>query len=1188
MPQITIKRDPEGIIRSQTITLEGRQTLADLLPNIPGFDVTRTVVYLNGVRVNLPRYDGDTCIDRGDDELLSKRLESSDAVKIINEPAGLDPITVAYIAIAVSVAATVYTLMTMPNIEDPKVSKSSNNSFFGQSNSARPYEGIPDIYGTVRSYPDMMAAEPVSYSNGLNKIITHFLCIGIGQYTLNNARVGSTLLSQVNGVTMETFQPGALDVTTIPDYEEHFSCPNISGQDVIFEPDSLIVSYTYNGGSISNRVSYFADSDQLDFLMLIDDASPYASSPPIIGSTMTIGSGISVAGYPSILLAGDYLVTNSLYDSTAYFWADKTLHIISIANASTVVPALSGLPTGVYDITSPTPVTIETQSSIIGPFDIPFACQDIIIDTVYNGGLNGSADFKFTYQEIDGIGGATIGAPVEVNYTHSSGATSEDIERRMYSNLITINDVDGAEKFYRVKLQRTNAESDLSTEGSRAKVERIAGVRRYTSRDFDNITVVKIVSNQAKGAVNPRENLYNVEATRKTITYDMSTGTVVNTLNPSERFADAILHEWVKVFGRSYADLDLDGIYSIQSNIDKRAPELGKFCYSFDDKTTSIRSRLEIIANAVRCLVFNDNGMYRLTRNDANKQVSGNITKRDIARDRSYTRTFNLAMPNTNDSVRLEYIDPVSNKKAYIYKGFDASGNIIDKRGMNQKQLTLQGCRNYAQAENRAIYECTMLVQSMSSIKDTLTSIGGQYDIGDLLIYADPIRDDVCSGEILSVVDGVITLSEPFTLQSGVDYEIVFNGQFGEVFGPYEILGQTTEYDVEIDSVLAGDAFTSYLNERQIGSRFIISKIGVDESEKVVLVSKTPTGSGGVDVVMNSFSEKQFAFEADFYDAMTWSKVKSFAVSYGANVVKAGISSDGTTLCLVTDAREVIISTDNAETFTTVTALPNLTITALLVTNSYIIVGYEGGYAYKVDTSSFTSTELTRFLGSGMVAGDIGGAETGAIRSIVQASTSGRIFATVGNKWVGKSDNAGASWSGFGANLGLTSAVSGFTSIACSADGNTAVVVGVGGSFAKTFNGGTSWTEFADLSAGAGGYAVAMSASGMHTLISCGTGFVFVSSDFMVSFVNKGHYLGSDATMDARSVMVDQYGDRMAVAFDDGFFLYSSDSGNTWDQSPQYLNSGSTGSFVSVFADANIEKLYSISSTNILCKSLWI
>lgn len=118
-----------------------------------------------------------------------------------------DPVTaiiVSAIAIAV-LAAAAFLLIKIPS-PDMGSAPSSNNSLSDRSNKARPNSRIPDIFGQVRSIPDLIAL-PYRIFENHQEIEISYMCIGRGSYDIEDVRDGDTLLGSIAGAGATFYGP---------------------------------------------------------------------------------------------------------------------------------------------------------------------------------------------------------------------------------------------------------------------------------------------------------------------------------------------------------------------------------------------------------------------------------------------------------------------------------------------------------------------------------------------------------------------------------------------------------------------------------------------------------------------------------------------------------------------------------------------------------------------------------------------------------------------------------------------------------------------------------------------------------------------------------------------------------------------------------------------------------------------
>ncbi|QBY13265.1 host specificity factor TipJ family phage tail protein [Acinetobacter baumannii] len=110
-----------------------------------------------------------------------------------------------YAIVAIMAAYSIYTVLTMPKPQAPTVG-SSNNELSQRSNQARLNARIPDIFGKVRSYPDLIAQTYTIYKDGI-EIEECLMCIGRGYFQILDMRDGDTDVANIAGTSVSVYDP---------------------------------------------------------------------------------------------------------------------------------------------------------------------------------------------------------------------------------------------------------------------------------------------------------------------------------------------------------------------------------------------------------------------------------------------------------------------------------------------------------------------------------------------------------------------------------------------------------------------------------------------------------------------------------------------------------------------------------------------------------------------------------------------------------------------------------------------------------------------------------------------------------------------------------------------------------------------------------------------------------------------
>lgn len=236
-----------------------------------------------------------------------------------------------WVVTAISAAYSVYMIATMPKPNTGGIG-SSNNELAARANQARVKSRIPDIFGTVRSYPDLIAVTYTYYQNGI-EIEECLMAIGRGYYQIHDCRDGDTPAGAINGVSVSIYEPGIPLVGDTAFYrigQVFNSLPlsvkksaSINGQTLQPPSDRVLSDEDYNAGiyfttgGVINRkntginfTSYFKAGDAINIQGAaygVKDAILSGTATVKPGGIITIQSSESVPDYASfqgILLTG--------------------------------------------------------------------------------------------------------------------------------------------------------------------------------------------------------------------------------------------------------------------------------------------------------------------------------------------------------------------------------------------------------------------------------------------------------------------------------------------------------------------------------------------------------------------------------------------------------------------------------------------------------------------------------------------------------------------------------------------------------------------------------------------------------------------------------------------------------------------------------------------------------------------
>ncbi|MEB5922713.1 host specificity factor TipJ family phage tail protein [Franconibacter daqui] len=617
-----------------------------------------------------------------------------DLIKLSAPWEALNPIKLTKKALAALQKTLVGDIKKTPSVA---TGESPNNDLTGQTNVARLYKGRPNIYGQVRSYPDLIQESLFEYINN-KKYVTEFMEIGYGRYDISSVRYSESSLTAMAGASYQIYQPGEV-IGTI---NEGYAFDDVDGQElpglnedtgVIKQQAAVnsIVQGTYAGGQISIKIiknaafDYFFDAVKPLYVTFIINVTYSTASGSVTKNITVNGTLISAT------LTNDGAVINPVQWYTFVF-SDLA------GNDITETPATATINTTYFQLT-------EYEGTVVGPFfsAVESSYLWFHLSGSQGGGKNGPVTIKWWAVDDDNDIVPGTEQSLAVNVKNNSG----DQDYVYYT--FKVQPTAGKTR-YAFSLQRTNNSSNSST----LYILAAHAINVRSNVVYPNDTLVKVTVQETENASGIKDRKYNLLAERLVISYNRTTGAIDYTLRASRSFADAVLHEWVMVAKQDVNRLDLATLYAIADSI--ADPQLSYFDYTFSDSKQSLGERIQIICNAAR-VDINWIGDVLTFWRDERVDVPAAVFGRSNMFWDDFKMGYSMSLPNGYDGIALDYVDPRTNKKAYIYLQVDTSGvSEITTQTENAMTISLSGCRNLTQARNRAWLEANRLVQSRLSM----------------------------------------------------------------------------------------------------------------------------------------------------------------------------------------------------------------------------------------------------------------------------------------------------------------------------------------------------------------------------------------------------------------------------------------------------------------------------------------
>lgn len=614
------------------------------------------------------------------------------------------------------------------SVADTNSKESPNNKLTGQTNIARTYQARPDIYGQVRSYPDLIQQSMFEYVNNL-KQVTEWMNFGIGYYTVANVRYSESTLGSLAGASYQVFQPGEV----IPVIYEGFEFDDVDGQelpgpneseDIPIESATAneVVQGVFSGNQISMKIVKQAEFDYFYGLSF-----PHAVSF-VINVTYNTASGTVTkditlnADLINAEMTDDGSVINPEYYYTFYF------NNLSGSDASTT-PSTATINNTKF-------ILNDNQPLIVGPFFSPVAGNQLWVHLNAQLGDGNWASTAITIWKVDDDNIQIPGT------TEHFTAGFDEVSKT--DNYYLTKKITPAAGYGRYALQFNRLEN--SNDASVLKLEEIHSVRVRNNEVHPDDSLVRVTVRATEQATGARDRKYNALVTRHTISYDINTRAVDYTLRPSRSFADAVAHEWLVIGKQPEGTIDLYELYSIYQSLPD--PLLGYFDYTFDDEDISLGNRVETICNAARVIAYWDDGVLTFARDERKEFPSAVFNRANIVAD-EYKISYDMTMPGGYDGVEIEYVSPRTNKKTYIRYRITDTG-IVEQAALSPLKISLSGCRNEYQARDRALLEVNRLVSSRMKMNMKTLADGEYVSPGEMIVVADTYDTNQQAGYIVA------------------------------------------------------------------------------------------------------------------------------------------------------------------------------------------------------------------------------------------------------------------------------------------------------------------------------------------------------------------------------------------------------------------------------------------------------
>ena len=803
MTTIIIKRDLAGISKPEIHNLSGSINALDWLCDnvVEDANGLHCKFLLNEKELcNTWDFEPDDC-----NQKLDINIGEFDSFVVMVRPQGIDPVSWAWIAVvAIGAAVATTLLMPKPDLPDDDDAGSQNNQLNQASNGYGLRKAIPDISGQVVSFPTFAQRPYFYYENNL-RIWEEVFYIGAGYHDFETPKEGDT----------------SFDI--IEDYSYTVSQPN--------EHPTQLTSVNINPST--QDVDLIAASEQL---RIIDIAGNEALADGTIILDQTKMEYLALEIGSSVRLVIDSLV-------------DTNFTVTSVSSDRFVVTPLP----------VPSDQTISSGSATnndyvpVYPSYVIGESEHIWVSLKMPQGIKSNSGGALTIRaEIFAEQLGVDDLPTGIEFTKEVSFTGKTQSAQYQTFRLT--DADGLTGIskYRVSVKKINADLGASALDL-LTLEYIAAVKFYIP-NFGNIALLSTTRRSSQRVNQGASEKVNLLVTRRLRIYDNVTGVYGTDYVATRRFCDYVFYLLHERMGVPISDINTDELYGITDSLTDE--QLGYFDFTFDDKNVSARERLEITCNASRTRYWNEGLLWSFVREEAKPFKTLTFNRRNLkAASASYVQKFSL--PMDKDGVSLKYVDPVKNVEKTIYKRI-VNNAILDGESINPIEITLAGCRNLTQAQNRLNLEIRRLLYQRCKVTDTALADAQMIRTGERCDWVDIYDGDIFDGEVLSVSSNQYLTSERFVPAAGVEYWVYITDADGYPSNSVRAYPRT---DGNIFGFMADGLVGVFLadNTVQLGSKYVIaSNNDLDASAFTLIGRGRPNEKGECSIELGEYTDLMF------------------------------------------------------------------------------------------------------------------------------------------------------------------------------------------------------------------------------------------------------------------------------------------------------------------------------------------
>lgn len=684
---------------------------------------------------------------------------------------------------------------------------SSNNSMVNRTNEPRPGERIPDIWGYVRAYPDLLMDYKIFYNSQEYEV--QFLCLGRGEYLHEDIRDGITPLVNILGSSLAYYKPFTSPGNGEPEYtigapidvEKYpimiVKASNEADGSELRPPNyneltNFKIKLYPNGMVLTESSDDIRWGDRLrigDKVLLnqINSWEKYTTTNPDTGEESVSYIRHDLSGEYTVIIIGDNTLIFEISNDSDWKYFNQ--------NGEYAVTQAWRIPDSNNYLFEKRPFLIEenykpvvkpVEEFVIGPYLIENS-PEIMVNLYSQNGMYKTDGTVYPISvecELILSNPNNPSDPVVRHRTWVQGKMTDAVGQ-------TLRVINPYPEAVNVSMRRiSNTDKDFNgTIVDSVKWRDLYAITPLEPREYGNVSLFHTVTKATVAALKLKERKLNLRATRK-----------INGI-PHKNFANVIIGMHTDdVIGRRNLDsLDVQELRNVEQQVldyfgDPRSIECG---FTFDQISYTYEDGLNIIADAVNCKPYQIGNviyMWPELPQDVSAMQFGHPFK--LPNTDKRTRTFGT--PKNQTGVQVKYFDHDSNTFEFVEVGDPTNFLKIDLKGCQSRYLALV----------KANREYNKLKLQRVTHEFTANSIGLQCVTGMRVDVVDNTRVSQNDGFIVAVDGNALELSQPLNHVEGNKYYITVNDKTGKLINrDIEILG---EFSVRIIGDLPSDIYTGW------------------------------------------------------------------------------------------------------------------------------------------------------------------------------------------------------------------------------------------------------------------------------------------------------------------------------------------------------------------------------------------